>query len=126
MERAGPKTVQKLFDGTNPEAECAGKTRPTDHEWYVYRRVKGPGPYPSFIAPSRSLLFVVCRNCGATGRVDVTESEHDWAKAEAEAALAHPYAMPSPDWQRVRNMKPRNPDEWDEFTEGRARPPQRK
>ena len=113
MERDGPKTVQELFDGTNPEAECAGDPKPIHHEWYVHRRVEGPIP--------KRYLWVVCRSCGATGQIEVTHHKHEW-----EGALACPHALPLPDWPRVGEIEPRDPDEWDERTEGRARPPQRK
>ncbi len=116
-------TLRHLFDGTDRNAECAGKTRPIDHEWYVIARWKPPPPAVSTSAgkPKR-YLRVLCRACGADATMEVTHSDTEWA--QAETALDEPYLLVSNNWQRVKEIHQRRTGEWESLTQWLYTPPE--
>ncbi len=115
MERDGPKTVQELFDGTNPEAECAGKPKPIDHEWYVFRaEEEQPGAIQwSHIKPKRN-LYVLCRACGADAIIKGCNDD-EWERA-VPALDGKPDRLPNNQRHRPKNIEPRRPEAWLDLT----------
>ncbi len=113
-------TLRHLFDGTDRNAECAGKTKPIDHEWYIFARdVAAPARGQQHV---KAYLRALCRACGADGTMEVTHSDTEWA--QAENALDEPYLLISNNWQRVKEIHQRRPGEWERLTQWGYTPPE--
>ncbi len=116
-------TLRQLFDGTDPNALCAGGTKPIYHEWYIFARDDLPQPAVGTSAgePKR-YLRVLCEACGADGTMAVPRSAiTEWA--QAENALDEPYLLLSNNWQRVKEIHQRRPGEWERLTQWGYTPP---
>ncbi len=116
-------TLRQLFDGTDRNALCAGRTRPIDHEWYIFARddLRQPAVSTSADKPKR-YLRVLCEACGADGTMEVTHGDEEWA--QAENALDEPYRLPENKWHRVREIHQRRPGEWESLTQWRYTRPE--